>query len=429
MGHVFKRPDAKSYFAQFKDASGVWVKRSTGCSGKRAADLVLARFEREAFQHTCVSRASAGASNPSGAPPHETSTLDGVLGCLLDTSIANGKADGTVTMYAQKAGHLVRLLDPGANVDANTLTLAVVQQFVNQRVREGAARSTVAKELITLRAALGLARRHGVFHGTVDDVIPKLSVRYVPRERYLSREEFYALYAELEPLRALWLAVAVFTGGRASEVAKLDWSCVRWTDAPVMIRIRGTKTRESRRDIPLVPELARLLFPLRQASGPIVGMWPNCRRDLTAACKRAKIARCSPNDLRRTFASWLKQAGADSAAVARLLGHRSTKMVDLVYGHFDNATLAQTTALLERDKGETNSSVLSGHNGQLHVVQVPANSQNPVLGPGIEPGTRGFSIRAYVDPSAGYVDKYMKRDTRVGQGRDRTLRLTMPRRR
>ena len=41
----------------------------------------------------------------------------------------------------------------------------------------------------------------------------------------------------------------------------------------------------------------------------------------------------TPNDLRRTFASWLKQSGQDSLVVARLMGHTSTRMVELVYGY------------------------------------------------------------------------------------------------
>ena len=85
---------------------------------------------------------------------------------------------------------------------------------------------------------------------------------------------------------------------------------------------------------------------MRKSSGPIAGAWPNCRRDLHAACDRAKIPHCSPNDLRRTFASWLKQRGVDSGVVARLLGHTSTKMVDFVYGKLDLETLARAVALL-----------------------------------------------------------------------------------
>jgi len=60
------------------------------------------------------------------------------------------------------------------------------------------------------------------------------------------------------------------------------------------------------------------------------------RRDLALACKAARIRRVTPNDLRRTFASWLKQRGVDSMVVAKLLGHTSTRMVELVYGHLND---------------------------------------------------------------------------------------------
>ena len=64
-------------------------------------------------------------------------------------------------------------------------------------------------------------------------------------------------------------------------------------------------------------------------------LWPNVRRDLAVACRHAGIPRVSPNDLRRTFASWLKQRGVDSMVVARLLGHSSTAMVERVYGRLN----------------------------------------------------------------------------------------------
>jgi integrase len=45
----------------------------------------------------------------------------------------------------------------------------------------------------------------------------------------------------------------------------------------------------------------------------------------------------SHNDLRRTFASWLKQKGCDSQLVGHLMGHTGGAMVDKVYGRLDPA--------------------------------------------------------------------------------------------
>lgn len=108
----------------------------------------------------------------------------------------------------------------------------------------------MSKGLITLRAALNLARSRKLFHGTPADVMPALNVSYVPRERCLTGPELNQLCSEPEPHRALWVAAAVFTGGRASEVSKLDWSDVKWT-TPATVQIRGIKTSGAKRLITL----------------------------------------------------------------------------------------------------------------------------------------------------------------------------------
>lgn len=45
-----------------------------------------------------------------------------------------------------------------------------------------------------------------------------------------------------------------------------------------------------------------------------------------------KIRRCSPNDLRRTCATWLRAAGVSPELIAPAMGHADTRMVERVYG-------------------------------------------------------------------------------------------------
>lgn len=78
----------------------------------------------------------------------------------------------------------------------------------------------------------------------------------------------------------------------------------------------------------------------------MAGMWHNVRCDLIKACQKAKIDPVSPTDLRRTFASWLKQAGRDSMAVGKLLDHTSSRMVELAYGHLDQKSLRDCMSAL-----------------------------------------------------------------------------------
>jgi hypothetical protein len=58
--------------------------------------------------------------------------------------------------------------------------------------------------------------------------------------------------------------------------------------------------------------------------------WANVRRDLAAACERAHIERCSPNDLRRTFGNWQVVAGVPLFLFAMAMGHKDTRMLKRV---------------------------------------------------------------------------------------------------
>jgi integrase len=57
--------------------------------------------------------------------------------------------------------------------------------------------------------------------------------------------------------------------------------------------------------------------------GALFEPWSNVRRDLNAACKRARIAPCSPNDLRRTFGNWMVEGGVPRNIVAEMMVTRT----------------------------------------------------------------------------------------------------------
>jgi hypothetical protein len=60
---------------------------------------------------------------------------------------------------------------------------------------------------------------------------------------------------------------------------------------------------------------------------------------------------CTANDLRRTFAQWMRQAGAPLELVAPMMGHATTKMLELVYGRLDAASLSQRLHSVLRPTG------------------------------------------------------------------------------
>ncbi len=385
---LYRKAGSRTWYGYFYDLDGKRITRSLRTADKKIARAKLLELERAA--HDPRRRAKNEASE----------SLTEALTYLVQQGCAECAA-ATIQMYAKKAGHLLRVL---GNPQLADLTREDVQQYINQRVEEGAAPVTLQKELITLRRALREAQERGRFHRDVGPLIPKIKAPYRPRRRYLTFLEFERLLMALSAERRRWLMLAVYTGARFSEVQRLEWSHVN-LDAGQLL-LPGTKTVESLRWVPIAEALASELAKVPDAErvGPVVGVWQNIRRDLRAACGRAGIEPVSPNDLRRTFASWLKQAGVDSMTVARLLGHTTSRMVEMVYGHLDDATKRRAVAHLPAlpSPGGSGSTSVADSGRKLASAAThetgdgtkKAAKTRPTEMPrdGIEPPTRGFSI-------------------------------------
>jgi integrase len=365
------------------------VARSTKRTDKGAARLVLRELEREA--------------SASGGAAANGDTLEGALRMLIEHG-GEDVSQATREMRAVKAGHLFRLM--GA-LELNKITYDHTQGFIDQRLAEGAARTTVRKELSTLAACFhhAVARRRRP--EGIPFPIPRFKAKYIPRERYLTQEECGKLLLELgrgEELakaRQLYVLVSVLAGPRAGEIERLQWSDVS-ADFK-RLRLPGTKTNRSRRWVPAPKLLQRVLKETGRGTGVVVPAWLNVRRDLARACRRAGIAPVSPNDLRRTYASWMKQGGADSKAVADLMGHTTTRMVDSVYGQLDELALRRAVELLPSagSLSRCSNSVADASRSRASAGRKrhPPDSRKALKSggfmvprDGIEPSTRGFSI-------------------------------------
>lgn len=339
-------PGAPFWFVEWTDASGCRHIAPTGCSDPAAAAAVGASIAQSQ-------------AHPSHPPAHQTSgghSLNEALDRFIDAGLLDNPA-GTVQCYVQRSGHLCRLL---GETDVNFLTLDLVQDYIRQRLSEGAARETVRKELTVLRQTLKLAGQRGLFYRDPSVVMPRFEVRSVPRVTWITPEQFELLLAEFAANRQLWLLLAVYAGARLSEVEGLHWADVDLAQRE--LRLRGSKTAGSFRIVLLHTRLeAALKAVTLRGDGPVVETWGNVRRDLAAACKRVGVVRVTPNDLRRTFSSWLVQRGVSNFTVSRLLGHSTTKMVDRVYGHLSKQALREAIDKLPApwQEGSTDGSLLN----------------------------------------------------------------------
>lgn len=323
-----------------KNGSRVWwaswtenkrtVRRSTEASTKGAAELVIARWERERADPIYAAAQAATFGVEAGR------FLTSCEGAVERKKMA----PETLEMYEQKAGTLVRVLGQGlrlAEIDGSTF-----QGFIDARRAEfqkernkPIAESTLYKEWVTFRQILKQAWRAQRFGRDPGSLKPEhFSAEYIPRDTFLTEDQADALLAQLTGDRMRTVAFVIGTGARRRE-----WNRARSGDLkPNEVHLRGTKTEKSDRHIPILAPTAKWAA---LAGDPPFPPWANARRDILQACKRAGVPGCTWNDLRRTFASRLALAGIQSNVGRRLMGHGSELMWNRVYARVQTGGLRE----------------------------------------------------------------------------------------
>lgn len=357
MGRLYQRTKGGTFYADFQTPEGKRIQRSLRTKDRNVAKQRLREAELVATPQARGRR----------------QRLSDAINHLI--TVMHDKAAGTIEMYQQKGRRILHTLgDPWIHeIDRDMLTGYIAKRLNKEDLEHGkASPHTVQKELITIRRALREAFERGVLRAM--PVLPRFSAKYKPRETWLTPEEFELLAANIgrprkqeskysaarrekrkakhrpkyehatTEERVLWASIAALAGACASEVESLDWKDVLLEEGRMKLRGKKRETRE--RWVPIAPALAaRLRAAGPKASGPVVKRWTSVRHGLHSACKAAGLSKLvSPNDLRRTFASWLVQHDVPLLTVATLMGHSSTRMVEKVYGKLSKKNFAAAIA-------------------------------------------------------------------------------------
>lgn len=213
-----------------------------------------------------------------------------------------------------------------AGKSVKNVTEANCKAYLSHREKEGRSRSTVRRELSTMRAALNFARSRLT---KVPDVW--LPAETDPRPDWLTRDEFAAVLWELwrqkRSRHAARLALCQFyTGSRPRTIGKTTRRHRRdgpWLDLDQEIWWRrGDDEKQTRKDrkphrIPtrLLAHLTRWdrLFPdweyvvehARYPGKPVLDI----EKALTTACKKAKVRRITPHGIKHTAITLAIRAG------------------------------------------------------------------------------------------------------------------------
>ncbi|MGH8017207.1 MAG: tyrosine-type recombinase/integrase [Opitutaceae bacterium] len=230
----------------------------------------------------------------------------------------------------------------------------------------GKSPSSFNKALDTLRALLEIAVERGAIA-----VVPLprrgLKAKVTPYKPVLpDRKTLLAIFDEVENGSAKgraartgrgreiadFVRAIAFTGCRLAELGALRWQDLDFERG--IIRVAGTKTETSLREVPLIPN-ARALFERvlerRKKAATIaidgdpylnpasrVFIVSEAQKSLTRACEKLEVNRLTHHDLRDAFATTCIEAGVDVPTVAAWLGHADGgALLMRVYAHHRRA--------------------------------------------------------------------------------------------
>jgi integrase len=252
---------------------------------------------------------------------------------------------GDIEVAKLTADHLRKWMAQMARTPARLRTReGLKQQYAKLDSTEAkrARKVTANRTLITLKAALNRAFREGKVSSNAEwSRVEKFDNVDTARIRYLSVAEAKRLINGCDPDFRLLVQAALQTGCRLGELVALqvhDFNPDTGT-----LAIRQSKSGKSRHVV--LTEEGSAFFRQVCAGRPGSAImllradgqpWGRAQQSplMAAACQRAKVAPAiNFHGLRHSWASLAVMAGMPLMVVAKNLGHRDTRMVEMHYGH------------------------------------------------------------------------------------------------
>jgi len=251
-------------------------------------------------------------------------SLQQAYAALLRKKRIGNRSEATIGIVLEKAKHPLEYFGPDRV--AGTISQEDFDKFVAS-ARAVRAAATVHRECREFVQAVKAV-------GGPDLKMPDLGRISRPKERWLDAAETERLMTALRPDRRDHFIAYRHMGLRKSELGRIEKHDVSFELNHV--RVRGTKSEGADRVIPMTPQVREVMERRCKlyAEGPLFPEpWlpGNADRELRRAALRAGIGPVSFNDLRRSFATELARNGTPSLHLAKLLGHSTTRMVEMVY--------------------------------------------------------------------------------------------------
>jgi integrase len=278
--------------------------------------------------------------------------------------------------YPRKLHHMrERLIPHFKAVRPDKLSDIAIAGYTKRRRGEDAAPATINRELSTLSHFLNCCLAWGWIKQR-----PKIDKAAEARKQItvlLPAEQHKLMQAAIgdqDPLTWLFVAIAIGTGMRHSEVVRVQWSEIDFTQRRIYIG----KAKAGQREQPMPPSLAtRLQQEWTQLGEPTGYIFPVTRKDgknphrstMAGQFRRTVIragllpSKVTPHILRHTAITALVTAGVDLPTIQRISGHKTLAMI-LRYTQLSNAHVDRSMENLDAAFSATVTPELhTGQNG------------------------------------------------------------------
>jgi integrase len=279
---------------------------------------------------------------------------------------AGERSPRTLERYRDHLDH--HILPILGRQEIQKVTPDLLARFLWEKRESGLAPWSCKGMLTPLGRIFALAVRRGYIH---DNPLQKLDSTELPKgqnkseARVLNRDELAALITDTPDLYRPVIATLIYTGLRIQEALGLIWEEVDFESGVLRVRCQltratrkeparrvGLKTKGSRREVRLEPDLAAMLkkhklasrfskdqdYVFTTAEGTPFYYSNLAHRGLDQAAQAAGLNRdgvpkLSFHDLRHTYGSHLVLGGLDVVRVSRQLGHARPSITLDVYAH------------------------------------------------------------------------------------------------
>jgi integrase len=248
--------------------------------------------------------------------------VDKSVGDIVDEMLAAKKHDGLSRRYLYMLGSDLRRFKNAFRTRIGSITSATIEDWLTAQRVTARTRNNLRCSIITL---FNFARSRGY--------LPKgqpTEAHDVRRAKdrggkigILTPTQLATLIGNAPPDISLYLAIAAFTGMRASEILRLDWDDINFERGHITVAADKAKTA-TRRLVPIQPNLMQWLAPYRGSKGRIVDARIDCRAIEFA---KGRGVAWPHNCLRHSYASYRLAAIADTARVALEMGNSPQKLM------------------------------------------------------------------------------------------------------